>query len=220
MTVDHKNKKFNLSQFKKTYRNIFASKIFIAIICFLIGASGAVLANNISTDPKIKEEQVVADYIQNVEEDFIHDPFNNDFFDHSNFLKDMQRMQDRFDKIFTQQQQYLANLTNRSSYINSHVTASAKVDLKVQHNEDEISYLLSYKGYDKDDIIVKVIDDSIIFKAKKVKSKEGNGEEKYLRSQSSSSFHYSLALPKDAIADDPKIIREDGLLKVTFDKNT
>ncbi|MBM5782429.1 MAG: Hsp20/alpha crystallin family protein [Pelagibacterales bacterium] len=199
-------KKLNLQNIKK----IFGSKIFIAIIFTLIGISGTVLAK--TKDHKQHTELANNEFDWNIVQQH-HQIFENDpFFQTNGIFAEVAEMEKQMNKMFANHQKNMQKLfheAKESGKINSQSS--------VLKNEDEKTYYyeLNFSGFKKEDIAIKIENNSLTFSAKKEDNKIDKDSEK----KANSSFYYSFSLPKYNNKTEPEIIKEDNKITVKLQKN-
>ncbi len=199
-------KKINLKNMKK----IFGSKIFIAVIFTLVGVSGTVLAK--TKDQKSSTELADAEFDWNIVQQH-HQIFENDpFFQANGIFAEMAEMEKQMNKMFVNHQKNMQKLFHEakdSGKINSQSSVIKNEDEKTHY------YELNFSGFKKEDIAIKIENNSLTFSAKK----EGEKTNKDYEKKAQSSFYYSFSLPKYDNKKEPEIVREDNKIIVKLQKN-
>lgn len=189
--------------------NILQTKYLNAVIFIAIGI---VLTISFQTIKYRYEMAIVKKHLNNFYHDFDSDYVN--FIDDQNDIeREVNRMQRRMDRIFSQHHNFFEN----NHFKNQNLNLSEVNNSSVKLHEDDKSfyYELSFSGFKKEDINIEIKDNILTFQAQNKISSNNSNDQKNISEQikSNSSFSYSFLLnnhnstsPADITKLDDKII--------------
>lgn len=200
-------KKFN---FKNSVKVIFSSKIFIAILFTLVGISGTVLAKSKDSQKQLTEN-IKEDFDSNIVQEH-HKIFEQDpFFSENDIFTEIAAMEKRMNEIFVNHHKNMQKIFNEA---NKSQNSKSQTSIKKSEDDKNYYYELNFYGFKKEEVAVKIENNSLSFAAKN----QENTSDKEVKSQSKASFYYSFSLPKYNEKIEPKIVREDNKIVVSFEK--
>lgn len=179
------------------------SKISIAIVFTLVGIIATLAFYNLTSYSLASEKS--HDFARWNDDDFFISDFDQAF-------QEMNAMHRRMDQIFAAHRKAMKNAFNEVNQVKSEKNNQVKISQK--EDEDSYYYELYFTGFDKDEIIVGIKDNSLNFAAKSDK----RISEKNSKSYNSSNFSYFFLLPDDAKTDDPQIVRKSDKVIVQLAK--
>jgi HSP20 family molecular chaperone IbpA len=214
------------------------SKPFIASIFLLAGIGGTLLTQSFAhkidndsykkgstQDQQIKMLQAwqkeVNEWMKNShakqmdKSDKFFDDFYSDsydpFSDMNNIHKRMRERFSNFDKLFN---------NNFDDFTKpNYSSSSSRTSISQKEDDEFVYYQLNFKGFDKDDISVKIEDKILSFAAKKLEDRTSEDKNSKSRSKMGSNFLYSFSVPKNVDLNNPEIVKENGKIVVKFKKN-
>ena len=191
---------------KDSFKSLFLSKKFIALICILLGASAVLLMQNIASSKTNSSDNAVLSGQKNIAE------INGNLFpDNRAIFAEMDAMEKRMNDVFRAHHEYMKSVFDRAAKGNAEIN-QANVFLKEDNNF--YYYELNFSGFKKQDVAVGIKDNILTFSAQSKKEQDNKKQ----KSQSSSNFHYSLMVPEYNSKKDPEIIREDNKIIVKLSK--
>lgn len=185
-----------LDKAKPHCKKVISSKIFIAITFTLLGICGTVLA-------KGKDNQQMVESFPTWPDSYdkkFGTIFNDDIF------VEMQEMQKRMDKVFSDHQEYMAK-----AFAESKKSNATKTSIAQKEDDDNYYYELNFAGFKKDDVVVSLKDDILTFSA--AKKSDEKAKEQY-----ASNFYYSFSVPQRNEKIEPQITKEDNKVIVKLAK--
>lgn len=147
---------------------------------------------------------LVTIFVQNYyhrQQEFVY--YSNPNFNGRDVFEEMQVIERRLDNMMEANRQHMMN-QDRSQMIHNNVFQSNIIS---KQDNDYYCYELSFSGFKKKDINIKVKDGILTLSSE---SKEHDG--------SMSNFYYSFSLPEYDLKKEPQIIRNDGQIIVKFSK--
>ncbi len=224
--INNKNKKINFHKIKSylkiksSFKNVFSSKIFIAVFFALLGVYVAVLSQNVILAKsqknyyQIPKSQFVSEFEDHTNL-LSHELTNYDRF-FAEFDNQIQEIRQDFDRAFAKQNDLFAR--SFKEFATSSHKSSSSTSFEKSQDKKFLIYKLNFKGYNKDDIEVSVNNNILKISANKKQEKVQNKGEKALSKKiSENNFYYSFYLPKN-IDINPDIKRTDNEILVKFKK--
>ena len=233
-----KKKSLLLEKFKNCkLKSCSFSKPFIASIFLLAGIGGTLLtqsfAHNIDDNSykkgSVQDQQIkmlqawqkeVNEWMKNSHtkqmdssDKFFDDFYSNSFDPFSDMNNIHKRMRERFsnfDKLFNNN----FDGFKRPNYSSS----SSRTSISQKEDDKFVYYQLNSKGFDKDDISIKIKDKILSFAAKKLENRTTEDKCSKSISKMGSNFLYSFSVPRNVDLDNPEITKENGKMIVKFKK--
>lgn len=227
--INSKNSKIKLRKIlalKKSLKSIFLSKIFIAIFFTIIGAGSVVFANNFMANQNKSDNLLnYVNYGYKMDDDFktvknfqsFHDHFENSFFAHDDFFKEMQEIENSFNRVFEQRRKYF-NKIFEQSFQNKNQKSFSGFKVTNEQDDQNLTYILEYKGCKDCEILVNINNGFLTFKTENSEITKDHNQKSKNYQKSYSNFYYSLAVPDNFDLKNPQITRDEGLIKVKLKK--
>lgn len=221
-------------------KNISFSKPFIASIFLLAGIGGTLLtqsfahkidgdSNHFSRKESRQDRQIemfeawqkeVNQWMRNFHDrqsnksDKFFDDFYSDSFDPFSDMEDIhKRMRERFSNF----DRYFDN--HFKGFKKPDYSKSSRTSVSQKEDKDYIYYHLNFKGFDKDDISVKIDGRILSFAAKKMEDHRVEDKKSRSRSKMGSNFLYSFSIPENVDLDNPEIVKGESKITVKFKKD-
>jgi len=199
-TINKKiNNRFSLIffQIKNIIKNIFSSRIFLAII-FL--TAGAIITNSCQNKSHREPRFFYHGFFKN-DEDFF-----NEFDEiHYRMEKAMQQHRKAMEKAFSQE-------------FDTDQVSGSKASLRQLEDEKFYNYELQISGLNPQDINVLFENGYLIFSSNKTDILNNQKEDNAMQSASSSSFYYATNLPDYDKKTTPEIIKTNDKISVKLTK--
>ncbi|MFM6972214.1 MAG: hypothetical protein ACKOXJ_01160 [Alphaproteobacteria bacterium] len=189
---------------KKSTKNIFSSRIFLAIFFLLIG----VLTTN--SCQKIQEQK--RHHHSFFDDDFYEDDFFAEFDElHKKMRRSMINHHRMLEKSFA------------DDFANSEKSKNTKkISASLNYFEDEsfMNYELNFSGINPENINVLIENNYLIFSAKKAEIKNDSSENKLIQSSSQSDFYYATNLTNYDEKLKPEITKTNDKILVKLKKSS
>jgi HSP20 family protein len=190
-----------------------SSKGFVAIIFFIVGAGGVLLAQNImqSRADNLAEKQLtdLRDwYNQHQGAISIKD---DPLFGDKGMFAEMDNMKKKINQAFQAHQKHMVDVMKEAQKNGANVS---KTSVSNREDDQNYYYQLNFSGFKKEDVAVEIKDNVLTFSAKN----EQENDDKKQKFSSASSFKYSFSVPEYNTKKEPEIVRENDKITVKFAK--
>jgi HSP20 family molecular chaperone IbpA len=197
--------------------NIIRSKIFVGLVCFILGVGAVFLGQHLRTGSA--RDSVSADESQHFKNEAfpnmnsIFDQFyNDDFFSRSHDpFEQMRQMRKRMMKDFDPSNSGSGIF---DSWYRDRFGGGDAGDIKKREDKNFIYYDIAIKGVDKRNFNFKIADGQISISGQVENKSEENGNGTYF----SSSFHRSFPVPPDVDAKKVQVEQDKDLVTLKFPK--
>jgi len=189
---------------KNSTKNIFSSRIFLAIFFLLIG----VLTTN--SCQKIQEQKR-----------HHHSFFDEDFYE-DDFFAEFDELHKKMRRAMINQHRILEK-SFADDFANSEKSQNMqKISASLNYFEDEnfMNYELNFSGINPDNINVLIENNYLIFSAKKAEIKADSSENKSIQSSSQSDFYYATNLANYDEKLKPEITKTNDKILVKLKKSS
>lgn len=229
-------KKINFDKLK----DISFSKPFIASIFLLAGIGGTLLTQSFAhkidgdfdhfSNKELRQDRQIEmleawqkevnGWMKNFHDrerdrsDRFFDDFYSDSFDP---FSDMENIHKRMRERFSNFDRYFDN--HFKGFKKPDYSKSSRTSVSQKEDKNYIYYHLNFKGFDKDDISVKIDDKILSFAAKKMQDHRVEDEKLKSRSKVGSNFLYSFSIPDNVDLDNPEIVKGKNKITVKFKKD-
>ncbi len=138
---------------------------------------------------------------------FAKDATKNDIFeDHFRLMEKEMKM---FEEMMNERMKFFKKIENDCC---KEIESEYSSKIQQQIEKDETVYCIYFKGFDKDEVQIKIKKGELIFQAEKeIKTEEDN-----MKINSVKNFYYKFSIPKKIKEKDLKILKEDGKITVSF----
>ncbi len=129
----------------------------------------------------------------------IYDPF-----------EEIRRLHEYIDRMFEDMMRVPVSYSNEMTF------RAPPVD--VVDEGDKIRVVAEIPGVDKDDLDVRVFEDSVVIRAERKNEKERKDKGYYLKERSYSSYYRTIALPAPVIPEEAEATYRNGVLELVLPK--
>lgn len=197
----HKTNKNNLKSIfcitKNIFKNIFSSRIFLAILFLTIG----VAITNSCQQQSHRDSRF-----------FYHSFFKND----EDFFTEFDEIHYRMEKAMHQHRKAMEKAFSQDFDKSQGLNSSAS--LRQLEDEKFYNYELQFSGLNPQDINVIIENGYLVFSSKKTDIINNQNDDKTMQSANSSSFYYATNLPDYNNKITPEIIKTTDKISVKFSK--
>lgn len=187
---------------KNSFKNIFSSRIFLAIFFLLIGI--------LTTNSCQKHQEYKKSHHSFFDDDFYEDDFFSEFDElHRKMRKAMINHHRMLEKSFAKDYEKNENNTN-----------SQKISASLNYNEDEIfmNYELNFSGLYSEKINVIIENNYLIFNSKEAEIKADSTENSTIQSTANANFYYATNIENYDEKTKPEITKTNDKILVKLKK--
>ncbi len=128
----------------------------------------------------------------------IYDPF-----------EEIRRLHEQIDRMFS-------DMFARTKDLDVMLTRAPLIDLVDEG--DKFRIVAEIPGVDKEDLDVRIFEDSVVIRAEKKLGKEDRGKNYYLRERGYTSYYRSITLPEPVIPEKAEATYKNGILEIVVPK--
>lgn len=193
-----------LTTLKNSFKNIFSSRVFLAIFFLLIGI--------LTTNSCQKHQEYKKSH---------HSFFDDDFYE-DDFFVELDELHKKMRRTIINQHRMLEK-SFADDFANSEKSQNMpKISASLHYFEDKdfMNYELNFSGINPENINVLIENNYLIFSAKKAEIKTNSSENKSIQSSSQSDFYYATNLANYDKKLKPKITKTNDKILVNLKKSS